>query len=140
MKPIPTPAALWIAQTLLALVFTFTGVYKLITPIADIIAGLPYVNVYPPAVIRVLGGLEVTAAIALIVPRLIRVLPWLTPLAAVGLSLVMIGAMELHLRHANYPRAFLNIVLLTLTLFVVYGRGINPTPQPPPRIQGGGVR
>ena len=48
--------------------------------------------------------------------------PWLTPLAAVGVVLTMVGALVIHLRHHVYPNLILPFILLLLAVFVAYGR------------------
>jgi hypothetical protein len=65
--------------------------------------------------------LEVLGAIGLIVPLLTGILPWLTPLAAIGLVLTMLGAMATHLRRGENQMLAVNLVLL-LAAFVAYGR------------------
>ena len=72
---------------------------------------------------RVIGLIEVLGAIGLIVPAVTGILPTLTPLAAAGLVLTMVGALGLHLsRRDGFAKAAPSIVLLALTLFVAYGR------------------
>jgi len=61
-------------------------------------------------------------AIGLVLPALTGILPWLTPLAALGLVLLMIGAAFTHLRRKEYGNIAINAVLLVLAAFVVYGR------------------
>jgi len=48
--------------------------------------------------------------------------PWLTPLAAVGVVLTMVGALVIHLRHHEYPNLIFPFILLLLAVFVAYGR------------------
>ena len=61
-------------------------------------------------------------AIGLIVPPLVHILPVLTPLAALGLAVVMVGAIVVHGRRKEYPNVAVNVVLLGLALFVAWGR------------------
>ena len=72
--------------------------------------------------IRVIGILELLAGFGLILPQLTGILPWLTPLAAVGLILTMIGALAVNVRYGNRAAIVENIVLLLLAAFVAYGR------------------
>ena len=72
--------------------------------------------------IRLIGILELLAGIGLILPQLTGILPWLTPLAAVGLVLTMIGALIVNVRNDNRLVIIENIVLLLLAAFVAYGR------------------
>ncbi|MBX3028783.1 MAG: DoxX family protein [Chloroflexi bacterium] len=71
---------------------------------------------------RIIGILEILGAIGLVAPAASRVLPWLTPVAAVGLALVMVGAIVLHIQRREYPNIIINAVLGALALFVAYGR------------------
>ena len=75
-----------------------------------------------PGGVRLIGSLEILGAIGLILPAVTGILPWLTPLAATGLALTMVGAMITHGRRGEYSQIGVNVVLLVLTLFVVYGR------------------
>jgi len=71
---------------------------------------------------RFIAVAEVLAGIGLILPVLTGVLPWLTPLAAVGLMIVLAGAVIFHIRRKEYPNILFKLVLLAMTAFVAYGR------------------
>jgi len=86
-------ATLWIAQGLLALVFLFSGSLKLVMPLKTLTDQLPL----PGPFVRPLGVAEVLGAIGLILPWLMRMQPFLTPLAAGGLMIIMTGATALTL-------------------------------------------
>lgn len=91
--------ALWVVNAILALVFVAVGAMKLLRPPAALVGfGLKWVEDMPAGVVKTIGGLEVLGAIGLIVPLATGILPILTPLAAVGLALTMIGAIVLHAR------------------------------------------
>ena len=79
-------------------------------------------NDFKPEHIRLISVLEVCAAVGLIVPLFLPSLTMLTPLAAVGLALVMAGAMATHLRRAEYWNMAGNLLWLGLALFVAYSR------------------
>ena len=73
--------------------------------------------------LKLIGILEVLAAIGLILPQLTGILPWLVPLAAFGLVLTMIGAMKLHLRRGDGLKPLvMNVILLLMAAFTTYGR------------------
>ena len=114
--------AVWIAQILLALVFAGSGISKLVQPYEKLAAQMGYVNDFTPGVMRAIGTLEVLGAIGVVLPTWTGILPWLTPAAAFGLAVNMGGAMATHLRRKEYPMLVMNLVLLTLAAFVVYGR------------------
>jgi len=109
---------LWIIQVLLALLFLFSGVMKLITPIEAMTQ-----QIYLPGLfLRFIGVCEVLGGLGLILPALLRIRPALTPLAAALLVIIMIGATVLALQIE--PRALALIPLVTglLLVFVAYGR------------------
>jgi len=81
-----------------------------------------YVKDFSPNTIRAIGAVEVLGAIGVVLPMLTGILPWLTPLAAAGLALTMVGAMATHFRRKEYPMILINLVLLALAAFVIYGR------------------
>src|SRR6266446_1611547 len=81
---------LWIAQGLLAFIFLFAGGVKLILPIEEMTKQMPLP--LPGLFLRFIGVAEVLGAVGLILPGLLRIKPGLTPLAAAGLVIIMIGA------------------------------------------------
>lgn len=113
-----------VVQVLLALFSTGGGLTKLILPYARF-TKMPFQEWaidFEPQQIRLIGVLEVCAAAGLIVPLVVSSLTVLTPLAAVGLALVMAGAMATHFRRAEYLNMIGNLVWLGLALFVAYGK------------------
>ena len=69
-----------------------------------------------------LGLAEVLAAIGLIVPPLVDIAPILTPIAASGLVLTMIGAIMTHARRREFPNVAVNVVLAIMAVVVAWGR------------------
>jgi uncharacterized membrane protein YphA (DoxX/SURF4 family) len=115
--------ALWIAQILLALAFIATGLLKLTQPKAVAYErGLKWVEDFSQSQINLIGILEILGAIGLILPWALNVLPVLTPVAAVGLMIVMLGAAYTHLRRGENAMIAANVVLFALALFVAWGR------------------
>ncbi len=119
--------ALWILQGLLAALFLMAGVMKATRSKEEIKGSdgerMAWVDDVSATNIKLIGVLEILAAIGLILPQLTGILPWLTPLAAVGLVLTMIGAIVLHVRRGDGTQALVsNAVLLLLAAFVAYGR------------------
>lgn len=115
--------ALWIVQILLAVVFLMAGFMKVSQSKEALIEkGLDWVDGIPLGAVRAIGIVEILGAIGLILPALTGILPWLTPLAAVGLALTMVGAGILHLSRKEYQGVVTNLILLLLALFVAYGR------------------
>jgi len=108
---------LWIIQVLLALLFLFTGVTKLILPIEEMTKQIKL----PGELLRFIGVCEVLGALGLILPGLLRIKPGLTPLAAAGLVIIMIGAVLLSIQ-MSLLSVLLPLVTGLLCLFVAYGR------------------
>lgn len=115
--------AIWGAQVLLALAFLVSGGIKMMRPrVATQPMDLSVAQV------QTIGGLELLAAIGLILPTAVKVVPVLTPAAAVGLVLLMIGAIAFHVRRGESDgRLAVNVVLLLLALAVA-GARFGPYP------------
>jgi putative oxidoreductase len=113
---------LWIPQVVLAVVFLLAGSMKLVRPIDALATSLPFVRSVPPEVVRFIGAAELAGAMGLIVPASTGILPWLSPLAAVGLALVMVLAAGLHLARREYPHVPVPVLLLVLAVVVAHGR------------------
>jgi uncharacterized membrane protein YphA (DoxX/SURF4 family) len=110
--------ALWIVQGLLALLFLFAGVMKFIMPIEEMTKEIQM----PGAFLRFIGVVEILGALGLILPSLLRIRPGLTPLAAAGLVIVMIGATVIGLMIGSVVTALMPFVVGLLAAFVAYGR------------------
>ena len=110
--------ALWVVQVLLALMFLLAGGIKLILPL-DRLTGP---GALPGWFTRFIGVAEVAGAVGLILPSLLRIQPRLTPLAAVGLVLIMIGAVAVTLAGGMVAPALFSLVVGLLAAFVAYGR------------------
>lgn len=115
--------ALWIVQVLLALMFLFAGGTKLVIP-PDVLAsmGSPNQIPLPGWFVRFIGVVEVLGALGLILPGLLRIKPWLTPLAAAGLVVIMIGAVALTVAADGVAAGVVPLVIGLLAAFVAYGR------------------
>lgn len=115
--------ALWIAQVLLAAIFLVTGMTKLIVPRRKLAAGpMRWAAGVSDARFRTIGALEVLGAAGLILPGVLGVASFLTPLAAVGLALTMVGAIATHVRFDELNRIAVPIALLALALFAAVER------------------
>src|SRR6266436_4652969 len=111
-------SALWIVQALLAGLFLFAGGVKLITPIEEMTKQIAM----PGWFLRFIGMAEVLGALGLILPWLLRIKPALTPLAASGLVIIMIGATVVTLMGSMVAVALMDLVVALLAAFVAYGR------------------
>ena len=110
--------ALWIVQGLLAALFLFAGVVKLVLPAEQLMGSVPM----PVLFIRFIGVVEVLGAIGLILPALLRIRPGLTPLAAAGLVIIMIGATVINVMGGDVAPAVITVVVGLLAVFIAYGR------------------
>jgi hypothetical protein len=107
-------------QIPLAAVFAIAGLPKLVLPY-DRLAGLfAWVSDFRLPTVRVIGALELLGAVGLVGPRATGILPWLTPLAAIGLAGLMVGALATTLRHRLYRDAAVNVALMSLAAVVAY--------------------
>ena len=114
---------LWIIQALLALLFLFAGGMKLvISPEVLQSMGSPNQIVLPGLFVRFIGVCEVLGGLGLILPGLLRIRPGLTPLAAAGLVIIMIGATVLSFAADGMAAAIVPFVTGILAAFVAYGR------------------
>lgn len=109
---------LWIIQCLLALLYLFAGSMKLILPVAQMTQQMPM----PGAFLRFIGAMEVLGAAGLILPGLLRIQVELTPLAATGLLIIMIGATALMFAHPDAGGPAMPIVVGLLDGFVAWKR------------------
>jgi len=124
--------ALWIVQGLLALIFTTSGMLKATQSKPTLVAtGQTGVVFYPMTFIRFIALCELLGATGVIVPWLTGVAPALTPIAALGLGAIMIGAAASHSRlaHDQRPRrsrellnVATNVAILAACAFVAAGR------------------
>jgi len=115
--------ALWIVQILLALLFLFAGGMKLVVP-SEVLQsmGSPNQIILPGLLIKFIGLCEVLGALGLILPGLFRKKPSLTPLAAGGLTIIMIGAVAVTIASDGVAAGLVPLIVLVLSVFVAYGR------------------
>jgi uncharacterized membrane protein YphA (DoxX/SURF4 family) len=115
--------ALWVAQVLLAAAFGMAGVMKSTQPIAELAAKLVWPGVVPAALVRFIGISELAAAIGLVLPAATRIRPGLTPLAALGLIVMMTLAAGFHVSRGEFTALPINLAFAALAGFVAWGRG-----------------
>ena len=110
--------ALWILQILLALLFCFAGAMKFIMSVEEMTKQMPL----PGWFLHFIGVCEVLGGLGLVVPWLTGIRPGLTPLAAAGLVIIMIGATVLTLMTGPMAMALVPLVVGILCAFVAYRR------------------
>jgi uncharacterized membrane protein YphA (DoxX/SURF4 family) len=121
----PTPSTrtanrlLWTAQILAALLFLFAGAMKFIMPAEKMQQG-PIV--FPLWFLYFIGVCECLGALGLVLPGLFRVRTGLTPLAAAGLTIIMIGATVVTLLSMGAAPAIFPAVVGVVTAWIAYGR------------------
>lgn len=116
-------AALWVVQIILAAVFALSGTAKLTMSRQRLLAtGQTGIAMFPMPVVRFTAAAEVLAAVGLIAPGLTGLALILTPLAAAGLCVVMVGAAWAHTRLHERRAVGVNIALFGLAAFVVLSR------------------
>jgi hypothetical protein len=120
--------ALWIVAGLLAVVYLFSGVGKLIVP-KEKLAAVPgggWVDDFSAGAVKAIGALEVLAAVGLVLPAVLGIAPVLVPLAAAGLVVLMGGAVLTRLRRREVKPMVADLVYLALAAFVAWGRSFGP--------------
>lgn len=113
---------LWICQILLALAFSTAGTMKLFQPKTKLREVMPFTDELEERTVRLIGFLEVLGAMGVVLPWLLGIGTWLTPLAALGLALTMAAAMVVHGRRKEPTQLSVNAVLLLISLFIAFGR------------------
>jgi uncharacterized membrane protein YphA (DoxX/SURF4 family) len=115
--------ALWIIAGLLAVAFLASGAMKLIQPREKLAAsGMGFAEDFGAGAVNAIGALEILAAVGLVLPAALDIAPVLVPLAAVGLVLLMVGAIVTHVRRHEAQAIVMNLALLALAGLVAWGR------------------
>jgi len=114
-----TNRLLWTAQTLAALLFLFAGAMKFIMPPEKMQQG-PVI--FPLAFLHFIGACECLGALGLVLPALTRIHAFLTPLAAAGLTSIMIGAVAVSVLAMGVAAGIFPAVVGVVTAWIAYGR------------------
>ncbi len=115
--------ALWILAGLLAVAFAAAGSTKLMTPRVKLAEKMPWAADATDGQVKAIGSLEAAGALGLVLPPALGIAPVLAPAAALGLALVMAGAVVVHLRRGEGVGAGVPaLVLGLLALVVAWGR------------------
>lgn len=114
---------LWIIAGLLAAVFLAAGAMKLAQPREKLVSsGMAWAGDVSPGMVKVIGALEVLGALGLVLPAIVDIAPILVAWAALGLVVVMAGAIAVHLKRKEMQLIPVNLVLLALAAVVAWGR------------------
>jgi uncharacterized membrane protein YphA (DoxX/SURF4 family) len=115
--------ALWIVQGVLAAFFGAGGVVKATRDRKRLFDdGMTWVEDFSAGGVKAIAVLEILAAIGLILPAVTGIAPVLTPMAAVGLGLLMAGAAVVHFRRGEIPYIGVTLALMAVALLVAWGR------------------
>ncbi|AOP50900.1 DoxX family protein [Streptomyces lydicus] len=114
---------LWSLAGVLAVAFLAAGAMKLSQSKQKLAAsGMGWTEGVSAGTVKLIGALEVLAALGLVLPPALGIAPVLAPLAALGLVLVMLGAVVVHARRGEAQMIAVNLVLLALAAVVAWGR------------------
>ena len=116
---------LWLLQVVLALVFLAAGVAKLVRPKEALLDRMGALRDYHPAVVKLIGLVEVLGALGVVVPLAVGVAPGLVPWAALGLASVALAAAVLHAERRDYAPLPVHAVLLVMAVTVMVGRSAD---------------
>lgn len=112
--------ALWIITALLTVAFLGAGIMKLVRPRSALIdGGMPWAADFSSASIRVIAVLEIIGALGLILPLATGVARVLTPVAAVALAALMLGAVVVHVRRREPVVPPVVLTLLSIVVVVL---------------------
>lgn len=117
--------ALWIVAGLLAVIYLISGFGKLFTPqekMATMMRASAWVSDFRAGTLKAIGVAEVLGATGLILPALLDIAPVLVPLAALGLVVLMTGAVITRIRRREFAFALIDLTYLALAAFVAIGR------------------
>jgi putative oxidoreductase len=112
----------WVAQTLLLVGFGMAGFMKVTAPVDQLHQALPYTADLPLALVRFIGISEIAGALGVMLPAITRIRPSLTPLAATGLTTVMVLAALFHVGRGEFLALPINVVLGGLAALVAWIR------------------
>lgn len=117
----PLGAALWVAQAVLAFFFIWGAWMKLGMPLDEAAKMAPWVAVHP-GLAKFTGVVDLLGGLGIVLPALLRIQPRLSVLAAVGIIVLQVLAMGFHLMRGEAMVLPMNVVLLALAAFVLWGR------------------
>ncbi|TJY41064.1 DoxX family protein [Cohnella pontilimi] len=113
--------ALWVAQGLLAAMFLMAGSTKALT-YEKAKASMPWVKDYSTGFVKFIGWAEILGALGLVLPAAFGIVPILTPVAAIGIALIMLFATVFHARRKENQAIGMNVIMLLVAAFIVVGR------------------
>jgi putative oxidoreductase len=121
-RPKALHITLWVAQIILGGMFIIAGIMKSSQPIIDLSQTVPWAADVPVALVRFIGLSELLGGIGLILPSLLKIKPILTPVAAIGILIIMVFALLYHISKGETDVIGINIVLGMIAAFIAWGR------------------
>ena len=114
---------LWAAAIVAGAFYLFAGLMKATRPIPQLAGMMHWPGDVQPAFVRFIGGIDAAAGLGLILPLATGILPFLTPLAALGSVVLQVLAIGFHGRRGETKMTLgMNLILLLLSAFVLWGR------------------
>jgi uncharacterized membrane protein YphA (DoxX/SURF4 family) len=113
---------LWVLQGLLGAAFIGAGLMKVSQPVEKLAKNMTWVSRYSKGTVRFIGATEILGGLGLILPWATGIATILTPLAAVGLALIMLLAIVDHVRAKEYPMIGVNVILGAIAVVIAIGR------------------
>ena len=121
-RPKALHITLWVVQIILGGMFIMAGIMKSSQPIIDLSQAVPWAAEVPAVLVRLIGLSELLGGIGLILPSLLRIKPILTPIAAIGILIIMVFALLYHISKGETDVIGINIVLGLIAAFIAWGR------------------
>jgi uncharacterized membrane protein YphA (DoxX/SURF4 family) len=118
----PLKIGLWTAQVVVFALFTLFGGMKLFMPVDKLAQMWVWPGQVPSWFLHLTGILDATGGIGVLLPAITRIQPRLTVYAAVGCTLLQVAAIIFHLSRGEAAVVPLNVVLLALSVFILWGR------------------
>ena len=113
---------LWIVQGLLAVTFVGTAIWKVVTPIPELAAKMPWMGQVSPSFLYTTALFDLLGGLGVLLPSVTRIKPGLTVLGALGCVALMAGAIVFHVSRGEAANTPFNFLLVALSLFVAWGR------------------
>jgi uncharacterized membrane protein len=113
---------LWIVQAILAAMFAMSGLAKVLQPKDKLVGKYPWMQDVSQATVRFIGVMELLGAIGLIAPAASGIAPVLTPIAAIGLAVIVALAVGTHIRRKELSGVAVAAILFVLAALVAWGR------------------
>jgi hypothetical protein len=118
----PMRVSLWIVQGLLFLTFAGGGVWKLLTPIPELAAKMPWMGEVSPAFLYFTAVADLAGGLGILLPTLTGIKPRLTVFAALGCVALQISAIIFHISRGEAANTPFNFVLVALSAFVAWAQ------------------